>query len=283
MMNVNSDDIKKVFSKRKNDSHKGSFGTVLCICGSYEENGAAMCGAAYLCALAAYRCGAGIVRIYTHKENYAPIAANLPEAVYNLYSDKPNLELLSELIKKSDCIVVGCGLSQSKNAKDMLVCALENTTSRLVIDADGLNLMANDDALWGKIHYPTVITPHIGEMARLCKKSIGEIAENNVEIAKAVAKEKGVVCVLKSHKTVVSDGDSVYVNTTGNPAMAKGGSGDVLAGILGGALAQKHINESFDVSYIAACCVYLHGKAGDNAAEQMGEYKVLARDIANNI
>ena len=282
-MYINSEDIQKVFSKRKSDSHKGSFGTALCICGSYEENGAAMCGAAYLCALASYRCGAGIVRIYTHKENYAPIAANLPEAVYNLYSDKPDLELLSDLIKKSDCVIVGCGLSQSENARKMLVCALENTTTRLVIDADGLNLMANDDSLWEKIHCPTIITPHIGEMARLCNKGIGEIAENNVEIAKAFAKEKGVVCVLKSHKTVVSDGENVYVNTTGNPAMAKGGSGDVLAGILGGALAQKHINESFDISYIAACCVYLHGKAGDAAAELKGEYGTLARDIANNI
>lgn len=282
-MYINSDDIGKVFSKRENDTHKGRFGTVLCICGSYAENGAAMCGAAYLCGLASYRCGAGVVRIYTHRENYAPIAANLPEAVYSLYSGTPDLEALASLAKNADCVVVGCGLSQSENAKKMLECALENTASRLVIDADGLNLMANDNSLWGKIHCPTVITPHIGEMARLCGKSIGEIAENCVDIAKSFAKDRGVVCVLKSHKTVVSDGESVYINTTGNPAMAKGGSGDVLAGILGGALAQKHIYEGFDIAYVSACCVYIHGKAGDDAAQKLGEYSVLARDIANNI
>lgn len=279
-MYINSDDIGKVFSKRRADSHKGSFGTVLCICGSYEENGAAMCGAAYLCGIAAYRCGAGIVRIYTHKENYGPVAANLPEAVYNLYSDAPDLCELARLIKQADCVVVGCGLSQSENAKDMLICALENTESCLVIDADGLNLMANQPNLFEKIHCPTVITPHIGEMARLCKKSVGEIAQNTVEIAKSFAKEKGIVCVLKSHKTVVSDGESVYVNTTGNPAMAKGGSGDLLAGTIGGALAQKHIRDGFDVAYVCACCVYLHGRAGDEAANNLGEYCVLARDIA---
>ena len=279
-MYINSDDIGKVFSKRRADAHKGTYGEVLCVCGSYNENGISMCGAAYLCGLAAYKRGAGIVRIYTHKENYGPVATNLPEAVYELYSDDIDRERLSQLVAKADCVVLGCGIGTDDRAVKIVRTVLESAKKRIVIDADALNIMAKKPQMWSYVNCECVITPHIGEMARLCGRSVGEIAENTVEIAKSFAREKGVTCVLKSYKTVISDGEKVYINTTGNPAMAKGGSGDLLAGTIGGALAQKHIRDGFDVAYVCACCVYLHGRAGDEAANNLGEYCVLARDIA---
>ena len=139
--------------------------------------------------------------------------------------------------------------------------------------------MAKKPHMWSYVNCKCVITPHIGEMSRLTGKCIGEIAENIVCVAKDFAKEKGVVCVLKDYKTVISDGNDTYINTSGNPSMAKGGSGDVLSGIIGGMLAQKNITSKGSLSYIVAAGVYLHGRAGDRSAEKYGQYSPIAGDI----
>ena len=280
ILNIEDKDLESLFSPREKNSHKGTYGEVLCVCGSYRENGISMCGAAYLCAISAYRCGAGIVRVYTHKENYAPIAASLPEAVYELYADEIERERLAELVKKADCVVLGPGLGTDDRAVKIVRTVLEEARKRLVIDADALNIIAKKPQLWSCINCHCVITPHIGEMSRLTGKAIGEIAENIVSFAKDFAKEKGIVCVLKDYKTVISDGNITYMNNSGNPSMAKGGSGDVLSGILGGMLAQKKLSDGKPLAYIAACGVYLHGRAGDRSAEKLGQYSPIAGDIA---
>ena len=278
--NIEDKDLESLFSPREKNSHKGTYGEVLCVCGSYREDGISMCGAAYLSAVSAYRCGAGIVRIYTHKNNYAPIAANLPEAVYELYSDEIDRKRLASLVKKADCVLVGCGLGTDERAVKILRVVLEEAKKYLVIDADALNIMAKKPQTWTFLKAKCVITPHIGEMSRLAGAPVCEIAENIVSFAESFAKEKNLVCVLKDHKTVISDGNITYINNSGNPSMAKGGSGDVLAGIISGILAQKNLCEDRKLSYLAACGVYLHGKAGDESAKAYGEYSPLARDIA---
>ena len=283
ILNIEDKDLESLFSPREKNSHKGTYGEVLCICGSYRESGISMCGAAYLCGLAAYRCGAGIVRIYTHKENYAPIAANLPEAVYELYDSEIDKDRLADLSKRADCVVVGCGLGTDKRAIDIVSTAIRHAEKHLVIDADALNIMAKEPRLWKLVRAKCVITPHIGEMSRLMGKSVGEIAENIVPFAESFSREHGVVSVLKDYKTVVSDGNITYINNSGNPSMAKGGSGDVLSGILGGMLAQKNITKDKSLAYVVACGVYLHGRAGDESAKKYGQYSPIARDIASAI
>ena len=279
-LNIEDKDLESLFSPREKNSHKGTYGEVLCVCGSYREDGISMCGAAYLCGISAYRCGAGIVRIYTHKNNYAPIAASLPEAVYELYSDEIDKDRLANLSKRADCVVVGCGLGTDKRAIDIVSTAIRYAENYLIIDADALNIMAKEPRLWKLVRAKCVITPHIGEMSRLTGKPIGEIAENIVSFAKDFAMEKSVVCVLKDYKTVISDGNVTYINNSGNPSMAKGGSGDVLSGILGGMLAQKNIANKGNLAYIVAAGVYLHGRAGDRSAEKYGQYSPIAGDIA---
>lgn len=279
-LNIEDKGLASLFSPREKNSHKGTYGEVLCVCGSYNENGISMCGAAYLSALSAYRCGAGIVRIYTHKENYAPIAVNLPEAVYELYSEEIDRERLSLLVQKADCVVLGCGLGTDERAVKIVRTVLESAKKHLIIDADALNIMAKKPQMWSYINCNCVITPHVGEMSRLTGLGIGKIAESIVCVAKDFAKEKGIVCVLKDHKSVISDGNVTYINNSGNPSMSKGGSGDVLSGILGGMLAQKNIVNKGSLAYVVASGVYLHGRAGDLSAQKYGQYSPIASDIA---
>ena len=279
ILNIEDKDLESLFSPREKNSHKGTYGEVLCVCGSYRDDEISMCGAAYLSAVSAYRCGAGIVRIYTHKNNYAPIAANLPEAVYELYDGEIDKDRLATLSKKADCVVVGSGLGTDKRAIDIVSTAIRYADNYLVIDADALNIMAKEPRLWKLVRAKCVITPHIGEMSRLVGAPVCEIAENIVSFAKTFAREKNVVCVLKDYKTVVSDGKVTYINNSGSPSMAKGGSGDVLSGIISGILAQKKMCDNRELSYLAACGVYLHGRAGEKSAEKYGDYSPLARDI----
>lgn len=282
-LNINENDIRSLFEKRDRMSHKGTYGNVLCVCGSYGKK-SAMCGAAFLSAISAYRCGAGIVRIYTHKENYVPLASLLPEAVFELYGtgdEASEAERLRELAESADCVLVGCGSSTSESSCRILRTVLESARKYLVIDADALNIMSKDDSLFDLISCPYVITPHIKEMSRLTGLCVYDISKDPVAVARSFAHKHGAVCVLKDAYTVIDDGTYTYVNLSGCPAMAKAGSGDVLSGVIAGLLAQNCITHKHSVAYIAACGVYLHGSAGEIAGESIGEYSVLARDISS--
>ncbi len=282
-LNINKNDIRSLFCKRDRMSHKGTYGDVLCVCGSYNPK-SAMCGAAFLSAVSAYRCGAGIVRIYTHKENYVSLSTLLPEAVFELYGtgdEDSEMARLRELAASADCVLVGCGLSMSEYACRILKVTLESAKKHLVIDADALNIMSKDESLFDLISCPYVITPHIKEMSRLTGLEVADIVSDREGTARGFALKHGAVCVLKDAYTVTDDGTCTYVNLSGSPAMAKAGSGDVLSGVIAGLLAQKGITCKGSVAYIAACGVYLHGLAGEIAGEKLGEYSVLARDISS--
>lgn len=261
--------------KRSADSHKGTFGRVLCIVGS-----SGMCGAAYLSAKAAYRTGAGLVEILTHRDNLIPLQTSLPEAIVTVYGEDIDLHAVSDAVDRADVIVMGCGLGRSPLSRRLVAHVLRYTDKPRVIDADALNIISENPTL-KKYLTGAIITPHVLEMSRLSVLSTEDILKAPESTALEFAKSSGAVCVLKKHRTVVSDGgERIYLNVSGNSGMATGGSGDVLAGIIGGILAQNK-GGSLTLMEAASLGVYIHGLCGDTAAKNLGEYSLMASDIIN--
>jgi NAD(P)H-hydrate epimerase len=240
-----------------------------------------MSGAAYLCALAAYRTGAGLVEILTVESNRVILATLLPEAIVSTYKNgELSRDKVDISLARADALVIGCGLGKSETARELLRYVLQKKRSGLptVADADALNIISEDKEMI-KLAKGAVITPHLLEMSRLSGSELTEISENVARSAHAFSAENNVICVLKCHNTAVADGTGeVYINKLGNSGMATGGSGDVLAGIIGGILAQNK-KSSLSVFEAARLGVFLHSKAGDIAAEKIGEYSLMARDI----
>lgn len=262
-----------VLPKRDANGNKGTFGKVLIIAGSHN-----MSGAAYLCAKAAYRMGSGLVRILTCEENREILQKMLPEAVLVTYKENEEIDLTGH-IAWSDCVVVGPGIGKENQAYNIMSQAMD-TDKKMVIDADGLNIISEHSELEEKLGKNMIITPHIGEMARLCKKEISHVKENLLQTATDFALQHNIVVVLKDAKTVVADRNASlrYINSSGNDGMGTAGSGDVLAGILGSLYAVD--NSAFNSAVNA---VYLHGMAGDIAAAKLGTAGVMASDIANMV
>ncbi len=299
-LTISREDVSSLFPPLEKNTHKGDMGRVLCVTGSYDGQGISMCGAAYFSAAAAYRTGAGIVEIFTARKNYEALAARLPEAVFSLYDREKEADgeicaRLCEQMKKADSVVLGCGLGNSPTARELVRTVLRNVTSPLVIDADGLNMIADDPALLSLLspeqRRRTVVTPHPGEMARLMRCSVSDVCADVRKTAERFAREHGTVCLLKDHDTVITDGENTFVNQSGNAGMATGGSGDVLAGIIGGLLARDTLAEWAvgDIRSLpsalcrTAAAAYIHGLAGDRAAERYGQYSMTASDILSEI
>jgi NAD(P)H-hydrate epimerase len=259
-------------------SNKGDFGRILCICGSRG-----MSGAAYLCAKAAYRTGAGLVEIFTHECNRIALQTSLPEAIVTTYTDEYDQNTLLCSLERADAVVVGCGLGVTQLSRTILsdlLHVLDGRNVPLIIDADAINLLSRSRSLL-KYVKGAVLTPHFMEASRLLDRPIGELLPHTAEIAHEIAQKWGTVCVMKDHETAVSDGgERVYINKSGNSGMATGGSGDVLAGILGGLLAQNS-KAATPLSPLEAVSlgVYIHGLAGDAAAIKLGEYSLMASDM----
>ena len=264
------EDIAAELPKRRPYSNKGTYGKVLVIAGSPD-----MAGACYFCARAAYSCGCGLVRVFTVKENHDIILGKLPEAVLTVYEHrKVDFEALKEALSWADSVVLGPGLSTDGYAVDIVRFVLEYNKVPLLIDADGLNILAKDPGLLAMVPQNTVITPHIGEMARLSKKAAGEISGDIMAVCQEFARSHRLICVLKDARTVISDGIETFINMSGNDGMATGGSGDVLSGIIGGFLASGK-----EPLLAAALGCYVHGCAGDEARAKKGAYGLLASDI----
>lgn len=267
---------------RPERSNKGDFGRVLCVCGSHG-----MSGAAYLSAKAAYRSGAGLVEIFTDECNRIPLQTSLPEAIVSSYTDAYSPSSLLASLERADAVVVGCGLGVTPLSRAILsdlLHALEGKDIPLVVDADAINLLAKNRSLL-KYAKGAVLTPHFMEASRLLDAPIDELMADTAATALTIAQRYGAVCVMKDHESAVSDGgERVYVNKSGNSGMASGGSGDVLAGILGGLLAQNaKADAPLSAIDAAALGVYLHGLAGDEAARRLGEYSMMASDLIEAI
>lgn len=263
---------------RPDRSNKGTFGRVLCVCGSYG-----MAGAAYFAAKAALRTGAGLVEVLTVRQNLPIIQTLLPEAIVTVYdSEQLDDDLVSATLSRATVIVCGCGLGVTATSRKLLAKVLRTSTVPTVLDADALNLLSRNPSLM-KYAKSCIITPHPGEMSRLTGLSVEEILASPESICREFAKARGLVCVLKTHATAVSDGsDRVYVNTSGNHGMATAGSGDILAGIIGGILAQDG-ERKLTKTEVACLGVYVHGSAGDAAAQKLGKRSLIASDIIDAI
>ena len=264
-----------ILPKRKERSCKGDFGRVLCICGSVG-----MAGAAYLCAKACYRTGAGLVEIFTPEENRTVLQSSLPEAIIMAYTEENATELLLSSLEKADCVAAGCGLSVTPISRKILSTLLHNIDTAkkpLILDADALNLISRNPSFLKYIK-GAIITPHALEFSRLTNNSVEDILDRPDSLAHEYAKKHSLICVLKDHNTIVSDGsERLYINNTGNSGMATAGSGDVLAGILAGVVAQSR-SASLD---IVALGVYIHGLCGDIAARHLSEYSLMASDLVD--
>lgn len=274
---LSSNDINALLPRRPEVSHKYTFGRVVAVCGSEG-----MCGAAYLCAKAAYRTGCGLVEIVTPEQNRIPLQTLLPEAIVTCYdSAEPDKAVIRATVHRADAVVVGCGLGTSQTAVKVLDTVLRATASPIVIDADALNIMAADASFWDALKVPSIITPHMGEMARLTGMDVDAILNHVPEAARELAAKHGVICLLKHHKTAISDGKNIYINQFGNSGMATGGSGDVLSGIIASLLAQQKRADT--LCRTTALGALIHSLAGDRAAEKLGEYSVMASDIIEEI
>ncbi len=260
--------------RRPQYSHKGTFGRVLCVCGSEG-----MAGAAYLAAKAAYRMGCGLCKLLTPHSNLPVLATLLPEALLSGYDQAdPDLHVVAEAEEWADVLVIGCGLGVTAGSRRILSHLLRTSNKPKVLDADALNLLAKNPSLLSHAK-GAILTPHAMELSRLVGLSPEAIAADPVGQAYDFAKGHSLICVVKGHRTAVSDGSPlVYRNTTGNSGMATAGSGDVLSGILGGLLAQSPDGKP-DPFTCACLGVYLHGLCGEEASARLTEYSVMASDL----
>ena len=265
---------------RKPDGNKGTFGKVLILAGSKG-----MCGAAYLCGEGAYGAGAGMVKIRTAPENRIPIQTLLPEAMFS-----ENIKDEASMKKDfdwCDVLVIGPGIGTETETLQEVSWFLKEAYEKktVVFDADGLNLLSSASSMWEYIGKNVILTPHMGEMSRLTGKTVKELKEDPVTNAVKLAERGHCTCVMKDACTVtVGANGAVWLNLSGNPGMATAGSGDVLAGVLGGVACRKISGEQVpDIDEMAAAGVYLHGMAGDKAAEEKGISGMKAGDIAREI
>lgn len=260
--------------KRPAHSNKGTFGKLLIIAGSKN-----MAGAAILSAKAAYRCGTGLVKIFTVEQNRMIVQSSIPEAILQTYDDVLDKDSLLDSIKWADAIVIGPGLGTSLVVEELISIINEYASVPVVWDADALNVLAKQMEKYDFSHKKYIFTPHLGEFSRLTGESIEQIQRDIIAFSDAFARKYGVVCVLKDFHTVISNpGGLNFLNLSGNNGMATAGSGDVLAGIIGSLLAQGML-----INQGASMGVYIHGLAGDYARENMGTHGIMASDIIDGL
>ena len=278
----NKTEIKNLFPIRSATANKGSFGHVLCICGSRQ-----MVGAAVLSASAALRSGAGLVTVAFPKSIYIPMAGNITEALMMPLAENEQGTLSADCIEKLvagfdkyDAVVIGCGLGVNDDTKKVLSAVMENAKVPVVVDADGINILANDISMLQRATGNVILTPHPKEMSRLINAPVDLIQSDRAGCARVFAEKFGVYVVLKGANTVVAQPESrrAYVNATGNNGLSKGGSGDVLAGLMGGMLAQK-----FSIMDALATSVYIHGYVADVLSEKMSKIGMLPSDVIKEL
>lgn len=272
MMDVNilsHQQVLDMLPERKPDAHKGDFGRILLLCGSRGYT-----GAAFFVAMGALRSGAGLVYLGVPESIYAieavklsePIVFALPEE--NGMLSKAAMPAVRDRLSGMDAVVIGCGWGQSEGTLAVLELVLKEFAGPVVIDADGINLLArHKNILRGRTGI-TILTPHTGEFARL------GYSGDRLSTSLSAARDLGCILLLKGHKTLVTDGNVVYENHTGNPGMATGGCGDVLAGMIGSLVGQGIL-----ALQATAAAAWLHGRAGDVCVEELGQYGMLPSDM----
>lgn len=263
--------IQALLPERDPWGHKGTFGKILLLCGSRGFT-----GAAYLAAMGALRSGAGLVFLGVPESIYAIEAVKLNEpVVFPLPEEDGKLsgQALAEISRRlpqMDAVLIGCGLGQSAGTFAVVKAVLETASCPVVVDADGINLLSGHRDILRRRQHATILTPHDGEFARMG----GPVGKDRMESAAQLATDWNSFVLLKGHETCITDGQVGYINSTGNPGMAVGSSGDVLAGIITALLGQ-----GIAPLEAAACGAWLHGAAGDLCAKELGQYGMLPTDM----
>jgi NAD(P)H-hydrate epimerase len=267
--------------RRKADGHKGTYGTVLVVAGSEG-----MSGAAILVGRGALHSGAGLVRVACPSRIQQIVAMGHP--CYTTFGIRQHTdgtlgdgaaEQVVEFAGTADAVAMGPGLGHGPGVAQFVLDILQELADTpTVLDADGLNVIAQLGQGFPDRSAPLVLTPHPGEMARLCGKSVPEIQANRESIAIEFATKHRVILLLKGNATLVTDGERLYRNTTGNPGMATGGSGDVLTGVIAAIMGQGL--EAFESAVLGA---WVHGRAGDIAASKLGQVSLTAADLADHL
>lgn len=272
---LNYEQVLKLLPDRHPETHKGDYGKILLLCGSRGYTGAAA-----LATMGCLRSGAGLVYLAVPESIYAIEAVKLTEAIVlplpdsNGVVDASAAIWVEKLLPKMDAVLIGPGLGQSDGALVVLRTVLDKFEGPIVVDADGINLLAQHKDFLRRRNHPTILTPHEGEFARLKPDYRGE----RLTDAALFAEEYGCIVLLKGHRTLITDGSICYKNTTGNPGMAVGGSGDVLAGIIVSLVAQ-----GLPPLQAAAAGAWLHGSAGDRCAVRIGQYGMLPSDLLEDL
>ena len=270
-MRLSHNDVLSILPDRDVNAHKGCFGRVLLLCGSRGYTGAAT-----LAAKGALRTGAGLVYLGVPECIYEIEAIKLTEPIVfplpddgGMYAEDAVKEL-PKILENKDAVLIGPGIGQSEGCTAVLRYVLENFRGPVILDADGINLVAAHKYMIRGRNEPTILTPHFGEFTRF----VGHDVDEAIAEAESMAKNIGAIIILKGHNTIITDGFETYINETGNPGMAVGGCGDVLAGMVAGLIVQ-----GIHPLKAAASAVWLHGKAGDLCAEDYGQYGMLPTDM----
>lgn len=264
---IHEENYKKLIPKRGIYDHKGSYGKTVILAGSMG-----MTGAAYITTEAAVKTGSGLVSLVVEKDIQPILSSKLIEAMTVNYDEE---EKISKLINEANVIICGPGLGKKDINKSMLYRFINNSRCPIVLDADALNIISEDKEILKKLEYRSVITPHVGEMARLINGKISYINDNRIDVCREYAKNN-IVTLLKGYNTVISNGDDVIINNVGNSKMASGGMGDCLTGIIG-----SLISQGISIYESAVLGAYIHGSIGDMISKS--RYVVTAEDVINEI
>jgi ADP-dependent NAD(P)H-hydrate dehydratase / NAD(P)H-hydrate epimerase len=278
---IDQDWVSETFAARSSHTHKGDAGHVLVLGGSPTKLGAAL-----MTSKTCLRSGAGLVTLALPQKAYEKIPRDFLEIMYEPLASTPDGFISSKTFSKimhlsegKQVLAVGPGMGVSADTQQWISALLKQSTVPLVIDADGLNNLVGHCDLLQSARVPVVLTPHPGEMARLCETTSAAIQNDRLEVAIRFAKKYSVTLVLKGYRTITATPDGkAYINPTGNPAMASAGMGDCLTGMIAANLAQ-----GIEWLHAITAAVYIHGLAGDRLSERMGDRGVLAGDIIDSI
>ncbi len=282
LFTYNKTEVKNLFPKRAVTANKGCFGHVLCICGSRN-----MVGASVLAVSAALRSGAGLVTAAFPQSIYLPVANKLTQALLMPLDENDQgtfsasaLDKLLPVLDKYDAIVIGCGIGVNEDTTELVKGIIKNSKVPVIADADAINIIAKDLSILSSASSKVVLTPHPKEMSRLVGTPVEIVQSDRVTCAKSFAAANDVCVVLKGSNTVVAQPDSpkVYINASGNSGLSKGGSGDVLAGLIGGFVVQD-----FELSNAVCSAVYVHGYTGDAVADKYSKSGMLPEDVVNEL
>lgn len=268
IVTLDKKDYSYMLNKRNLYGHKGSYGKAVIIAGARGYT-----GAAYITTEACLKTGAGLTTLISSRYVQDILSTKLVEAMTIDINDEMEIE---NILNNSNAIAFGPGLKGEEKAKELLEKVIYETQKPIVIDAEGINIIAENKNLLEPLKERAIFTPHPGEMARLVGKSIKEIESNRIEIAKEYAKANNIILLLKGYNTIITDGNFVFVNTTGNSKMASGGMGDCLTGIIISLIVQKH--SMLNSTLLGA---YIHGLAGEIASKN--QYSTTATEVIDKI